>query len=138
METETRERSIRALYFLKRRRLQSKPRLNEEPVLARCKEGEGRRVEARYHAMANKVVEKAKSEGASTILLEDLKNIRQRIKSSRETNGRLSRWSLGKLRFIIKHKARSNGLNVAYINPKGTSSLCPGCRVKLSPGGYRL
>jgi putative transposase len=134
---ETGERTIRTAYFLKRRRLQSKPRLNEKPLLAKYRGRESRRVEDIYHKLANQIFAYAKEAGASAIILEDLKNMRKKSRGSKAINGRLNRWSFRKLQNIIDHKANLAGLNVKYVNAKGTSSLCPTCGGKLSPNGYR-
>ncbi|MGC8850220.1 MAG: RNA-guided endonuclease TnpB family protein, partial [Candidatus Bathyarchaeia archaeon] len=125
-------------YFLKRRRLQSQPRLNEKPLMAKYKGRERRRVVDTYHKVANQIIQKAGGEGASTIVLEKLAHIRRRRKRSRALNGRLNRWGFRKLQSIMEYKARLAGLNVKPVKAEGTSSLCPKCRVKLSPSGYRL
>ena len=134
---KTKERAIRTAYFLKRRRLQSQPRLNENLLMAKYKGRERRRIMDIYHKVANQIIQKARSEGASTIVLEKLTHIRK-CKRSRELNGRLNRWSFRKLQSIIEYKAKIAGLNISFVKAKGTSSLCPRCRVKLSPSGYRL
>jgi putative transposase len=134
---ETGERAIRTAYFLKRRRLQSKPRLNEKPLMVKYKGRERRKVEDIYHKLANQIVDEAKGLKASTIVLEELANIRRRIRRSKAINGRLNRWSFRKLQEIIEYKAKLAGLNVTYVNAKGTSILCPICGGRLSPNGYR-
>ncbi|MDW8023509.1 MAG: transposase [Nitrososphaerota archaeon] len=135
---KTGERTIRTAYFLKRRKLQSKLRLNEKPIMAKYRGREARRVEAIYHKVVNEIIEEAKGHGYSAIVLEDLKHIRKHMRKPRGLNGRLNRWSFRKLQQIIEYKAKFNGLAVVYVNAKGTSSLCPKCRVNLSPSGYRL
>ncbi|MBS7611612.1 transposase [Candidatus Bathyarchaeota archaeon] len=137
VKRETGERAIRTAYFLKRRRLQSKLRLNEKPLMAKYRGRERRRVEAVYHELAKEVIEEAKRQGCSTIILENLKNIRRR-KRSKELNGRLNRWGFRRLQAIIEYKAELAGLTVKPVSAKGTSSLCPKCRVKLSPSGHRM
>ncbi|MCR6668978.1 MAG: transposase, partial [archaeon YNP-WB-040] len=134
---ETGERAIRTAYFLKRRRLQSKPRLNEKHLISKYKGRERRRVEDIYHKLANHIIDEAKELKASTIVLEELTNMRKRTRRSKELNGRLNRWSFRKLQNIIEYKAKLVGLNVKYVNAKGTSTLCPICGEKLSPNGYR-
>ena len=134
---KTGERAIRTAYFLKRRRLQSRPRLNEKPLMAKYRGREYRRVEDIYHKLANQIIDEAKELKASTIVLEELANIRKRIRRSKTINGRLNRWSFRKLQGIMEYKAKHAGLNVIYVNAKGTSSLCPICGGKISPNGYR-
>ncbi len=137
IKLKTKERTIRTAYFLKRRRLQSKPRLNEKPILMKYRGRERRRVEAIYHKAANEIVNEVRHRRASTIILENLKNIRRK-KRSKELNGRLNRWSFRKLQTIVDYKAKLAGINVVYVKAKGTSSLCPTCGVKLSPNGHRM
>ena len=133
----TGERVIRTAYFLKRRRLQSRLRLNEKPLLAKYRDRERRRIEDIYHKVANEMIVVAKKTGTSVVVLEDLRNIRRK-KRSRALNGRLNRWSFRRFQSIMEYKAKLAGLNVKYVDAKGTSSLCPTCGVKLSPNGYRL
>ncbi len=135
---KTGERAIRVAYFLKRRKLQSKPRLNEKPIMAKYRGREERRISTIYHRLANEVVKMAEKRGCSAIILENLKNIRKRSERPRELNGRMNRWGFRKLQTTIEYKAKLAGLNVIYVKAEGTSSLCPRCRVRLSPSGYRL
>jgi putative transposase len=134
---ETKERAIRTAYFLKRRRLQSKPRLNEKPLLAKYRGRERRRIEDIYHKVANEIVAEAIEAGASVVVLESIKNIRRRIRYSKALNGRLNRWGFRRFQKILEYKAKVAGLRVVYVDPRGTSSLCPTCGEKLSPNGYR-
>jgi putative transposase len=135
---KTGERAIRTVYFLKRRKLQSKHRLNEKPLLAKYSGRERRRVEDIYHKIANQIVTAAKEAKASVVVLEKLKNIREKKKRIKAMNGRLNRWSFRRLQNIIEYKARLSGLMVVYLNAKNTSSLCPICGEKISPNGYRM
>jgi putative transposase len=50
----------------------------------------------------------------------------------------LHNWNFRRLQFYIDYKAKLNGLPVEYINPRGTSSLCPICGGRLAPNGHRL
>jgi putative transposase len=134
---KTKERAIRTAYFLKRRKLQSKPRLNEKPLLAKYKGRERRRIEEIYHKVANEIVTRAIEARASVIVLEDIRNIRKRVRYSKALNGRLNRWGFRRFQSILEYKARVVGLRVVYVDPRGTSSLCPICGEKLSPNGYR-
>ena len=136
---ETRERVIRTAYFLKRRKIQSKIRCRrvKAKVLAKYRDRERRRVLDIYHKVTNKIVKVALRMN-SAIALENLKEIRRKINCSKELNGRLHRWSFRKIQQILEYKAKLNGINVIYVNPRKTSSLCPICGRKLSPNGRRL
>jgi putative transposase len=50
----------------------------------------------------------------------------------------LHRWSFRRLQRIIEYKAKLAGLNVVYVDARGTSTLCPICGEKLSPNGHRF
>jgi len=136
---ETRERVIRTAYFLKRRKIQSKIRCRrvKAKVLAKYRDRERSRVLDIYHKVTNKIVKVALRMN-SAIALENLKEIRRKINCSKELNGRLHRWSFRKFQQILEYKAKLNGINVIYVNPRKTSSLCPICGRKLSPNGRRL
>jgi putative transposase len=135
---KTKERAIRTAYFLKRKRIQLRLGSRGEKLIEKYRGREQRRIEDIYHKLADKIVEKAREDNVTTIVLERLKNIRKRIRYSRAVNGRLHRWSFRKLQRIIEYKAKLAGLNVVYVNARGTSSLCPICREKLSPNGHRF
>jgi putative transposase len=134
---ETKERVIRTAYFLKRRKIQSKIRCKrvKAKILAKYRDRERNRVLDIYYKVANEIVALKTN---SAIALENLKEIRTKIKYSKETNGRLHRWSFRKFQQILEYKAKLNGIEVVYVNPHKTSSLCPICGGKLSPNGQRL
>ena len=136
---ETREQVIRTAYFLKRRKIQSKIRCRrvKAKVLAKYRDRERNRILNVYHKTANEII-KIALETSSAIALEDLREIRTRVKYSKEINGRLHRWSFRKFQKILEYKAKLNGIEVVYVTPHRTSSLCPICGRKLSPNGQRL
>jgi|Deesub1362B_J571_1020462.scaffolds.fasta_scaffold08958_2 putative transposase len=135
----TREKVIRTVYFLKRRKIQSKIKVGKtrRKLLVKYSGRERNRILDIYHKAANWIVEEALETG-SAITLENLKNIRKKIKYSKKMNGRLHRWSFRKLQLIIEYKAKLNGVPIIYVNARGTSSLCPICGAKLSPNGHRI
>jgi putative transposase len=160
-QIETGERTIRTTYYLKRKRIWKKLQLGDyvrfgtpipekaKKLLEKYRKRQTRRVLALYHKIADKIIEKAKEMDASAIVMENLKYMekmwrRQKNlknpekKLPRELRGRLNRWSFRKLQSIIEYKAKLAGLNVVYVNPKGTSSTCPICGEKLSPNGHRV
>ena len=136
---ETMEREIRTAYFVKRCKIQKKIKCRraKAKILAKYRNRERNRVLNIYHKVANEIV-KISLKTNSAIALEDLRNIRSKINYSREINGRLHRWSFRKFQQILEYKAKLNGIEVAYVDPRRTSSLCPICGRKLSPNGQRL
>ena len=136
---ETMEREIRTAYFVKRCKIQKKIKCRraKAKILAKYRNRERNRVLNIYHKVANEIV-KISLKTNSAIALEYLRNIRSKINYSREINGRLHRWSFRKFQQILEYKAKLNGIEVAYVDPRRTSSLCPICGRKLSPNGQRL
>jgi len=134
----THEREIRTAYYVKRRKIQKKIRTGKRKIALLRKYGnrERNRIKDLYHKVANKIIEIAKPFGA--IALEDLTHIQKSIKYTKEMNGRLHRWSFRQFQNIIAYKATLNGLEVVYIDPAHTSSLCPRCGEKLSSKGHRI
>jgi transposase len=68
--------------------------------------------------------------------MEDLEVYRE-DKGSKGLNGRLHRWGYRRFQRILECKARLHGLNVKYIDPSYTSSMCPVCGGELDPSPNR-
>ena len=64
----------------------------------------------------------------------------RRIRALGELNGRIHRWSYKRFQQILEYQAKLHGLNVKYVEPAYTSSLCPICgdELKESSNGRRL
>jgi len=74
----------------------------------------------------------------SVIILEDLDELRENSKKSREFNKKLGLWFYRRIQFCIEYEARERNLEVVKINPRGTSSKCPRCSGKLVECGHRV
>jgi len=139
---ETNEGIIRTRYFLKRRRIQSKIRGRglRARLLGKYRGRKWRRIREIYYKVAKEVIGKAREVGATVIVMEDLKRLNEEDKGSRELNGRIHRWSYRRFQQILEYQAKFHGLNVKYVEPAYTSSLCPICGDELeeSSNGRRL
>jgi putative transposase len=156
----TDEGIIRTRYLMKRKRIQEAFQLGDytrfrtpypkkaQELLKKYRKRQTKRILQLYHRLANRIVERAIREGVSVIVLENLKNMEKvwrreknlkdpKKKLPKALRGRLNRWSFRKFQNIIEYKARLAGINVVYVNPKGTSSICPICGGKLIPNGGR-
>jgi putative transposase len=138
---ETSEGIIRTCYFLKRRRIQTKVRGRDlrARLLGKYKGREWRRIKEIYYKAVKRIIDKAKEIGATVIVMEDL-DLHERDLGSRELNGRIHRWSYSRFQRILEYQAKLHGLNVKYVDPAYTSSLCPICGDELedSSNGRRL
>lgn len=139
---ETDEGIIRTRYFLKHRRIQSKIRGKElqRKLLGKYRGRERHRVREIYYRVAKEIINKAGEVGATVIVMEDLKHLNEEDKGSKELNGRIHRWSYRRFQQILEYQTKLHGLNVKYVDPAYTSSLCPVCggELKESSNGRRL
>jgi putative transposase len=138
---ETNEGIIRTRYFLKRRRIQTKIRGRglRARLLEKYKGREQCRIKEIYYRAAKEIISKAKEVGATVIVMEDLE-VYKEDKDSKELNGRIHRWGYRRFQRILEYQAKLHGLNVKYVDPAYTSSLCPVCgdELDLSSNGHRL
>jgi putative transposase len=74
----------------------------------------------------------------SVVVLEDLEKLRENGKKNRRFNKRLGLWFYRRVRFCVEYEARERNLEVVKVDPRGTSSKCPGCGGRLVEDGYRV
>jgi putative transposase len=69
-----------------------------------------------------------------------LERLNEEDAGSKELNGRIHKWSYRRFQQILEYQAKLHGLNVKYVDPAYTSSLCPVCggELDLSSNGRRL
>ena len=79
------------------------------------------------HKLSKQIVQEAIEQKAGVIVLEDLTNIRKRIKAGKRMRTRLHRWGFRQLQTFIEYKAESKGLSVLYVNPAYSSQTCSVC-----------
>ncbi|MBM7845521.1 IS605 OrfB family transposase [Herpetosiphon giganteus] len=91
-----------------------------------------RRKQARFrrdcdHVVSKQIVQSV--EAGSTIVVENLTNIRKRIKGKRRTatKRRLHSWSFAQLLAFIVYKAQERGSTVVAVDPRHTSQMCSCC-----------
>jgi putative transposase len=74
----------------------------------------------------------------SVIVLEDLEKLRENNKKDKRFNKRLGLWSYRRIQFCVEYEAGERNLEVAKVNPRGTSSKCPRCGKKLAENKHRV
>jgi IS605 OrfB family transposase len=79
------------------------------------------------HVLSKQIVHL--SEKGATIALENLTDIRSRVRAKRrtETKRRLHGWSFAQLRAFIEYKAEEWGCTVVGVDPRHTSQRCSRC-----------
>ena len=121
-------RHKRDKFLARRRKLQS----NGSPSAMRCFKRisgrEHRHVQETNHIVSKAIVEEASQFGARIIVLEDLTNIRKRIKGNKRMRSRLHRWGWKELQMFVEYKAQARGIKVLHVNPAYSSQKCSLCR----------
>lgn len=120
-------RHERDKFLDKRRKLQSNGSESAKQLLKKISGKEARRMKHINHNVSKAVVQEAIKNKAGVIVLEDLKNIRKRIKGGLRMRTRLHRWSFYQLQMMIQYKAENLGIPVKYVNPAYSSQLCSQC-----------
>ncbi|MDE3055890.1 MAG: IS200/IS605 family accessory protein TnpB-related protein [Verrucomicrobiota bacterium] len=120
-------RAQRDQFLGMRGRLQSNGSQSAKRRLRDISGQERRHVKHVNHCIAKQIVLEAQRNGCSKIVMEDLKNIRERIKTGKKLRSRLHRWSFDQLRQFVEYKANAFGIAVQYISPEYTSMTCSHC-----------
>jgi IS605 OrfB family transposase len=110
-----------------RRRLQSNGSQSARQTLGQVSGRERRRVKHINHEVSKGIVAEARRMGAAKIVMENLINIRERIRAGRRVRTRLHRWAFRQLQSFVEYKARAVGILVEYVNPAYTSQTCSAC-----------
>jgi putative transposase len=110
-----------------RRRLQSNGSQSARQTLRQVSGRERRRVTHINHETSKGIVAEARRIGAAKIIMEDLIDIRARIRAGRRMRARLHRWAFRQLQGFVEYKARAVGITVEYVNPAYTSQRCSAC-----------
>jgi putative transposase len=110
-----------------RKRLQSNGSQPAKKRLRQISGREKRHVRHVNHCVSKEIILEAKRNGCTRIVLEDLKNIRLRIRANKRIRTRLHRWAFDQLRQFVEYKAEAEGIEVAYVHPAYTSLTCSHC-----------
>ena len=120
-------RHERDKFLYRRRKLQSNGSHSAKRCLKKISGRERRHVKETNHIVSKAIIEEAVQCGAKAIVLEDLTNIRKRIKGNKRLRSRLHRWSWYELQQFVEYKAQAKGIEVFYLNPAYTSQNCSIC-----------
>lgn len=78
------------------------------------------------HVLSKRILEDI--EPGTVIVVENLTNIRKRVKARRgEAKRRLHSWSFAQLKAFLEYKAEAKGCRVKAIDPRHTSQRCSRC-----------
>lgn len=120
-------RHKRDKFLARRRKLQSNGSRSAKRCLKRISGRERRHVKETNHIISKAIIEEAVKYESRAIILEDLTNIRKRIKGNKRLRSRLHRWSWYELQQFLEYKAQAIGIATKYVNPAYTSQTCSIC-----------
>ena len=91
------------------------------------------------HKITSRFVSACKAKKAETIVIGDIKHIRQSIDYGPKANQKLHQWSFGEFTRMITYKAKAVGIKVDSQDERYTSQTCPSCghRKKSSKRTYK-
>ncbi len=120
-------RAIEGRYLRLRRALQKAGTKSAKRHLRRMRHRQARFRRDCDHVLSKQIVQSATP--GSTIVLENLTDIRRRVRAKRHTEQkrRLHGWSFAKLKSFITYKAEAWGCTVAVVDPRHTSQRCSRC-----------
>ena len=80
------------------------------------------------HKITSRFVSTCRERKIETIVIGDIKNIRQSINYGKKANQKLHQWAFSKFQHMITYKAKAVGINVEIEDEAYTSQTCPSCR----------
>jgi IS605 OrfB family transposase len=110
-----------------RRRLQPNGSKSNKQKLKEISGKEARHVKHVNHKVANQIISEAVKSDASVIAMENLTNIRQRIKAGKRVHARLHRRAWYQLQQSVEYKSTAVGIQVIFVNPAYSSKTCNAC-----------
>ena len=120
-------KAIEGRLFKLKRALQKKGTKSAKRHLKRVRHKQARFRRNADHILSKQIVGSVELGG--TLVLENLKDIRKRVKLRRksETRRRIHSWSVAQLKGFIGYKAEERGCRVVAVDPRHTSQACSRC-----------
>ena len=85
------------------------------------------------HKITSRFVSTCRERKIETIVIGDIKHIRQSIQYGKKRNEKLHQWAFSKIRDMITYKAKAVGINIDTQDEAYTSQTCPSCRNRKKP-----
>src|SRR5262249_4542408 len=120
-------KAIEGRLFDLKRALQKKGTRSAKRHLKRVRHRQRRFHRDCDHILSKQIVQSV--EPGATIVVENLKDIRKRMKAKRrtKTKRRMHSWSFAQLKSFIGYKAEGRGCTVVAVDPRHTSQTCSCC-----------
>ena len=80
------------------------------------------------HVLSKRIVESVES--GHIVSLEDLTDIRKRVKGRKKQRRTIHAWSFARLKSYIEYKGDLKGVHITFVDPRYTSQTCSKCQHK--------
>lgn len=87
------------------------------------------------HKQSSHLVSALFISGVQTVVIGDIRDIRDSIKYGKKVNQKLHSWSFGKYRWMVEYKAKKLGMKVVLQDEAYSSQTCPACGKRHKPLG---
>jgi len=111
--------------FRQRRALQAKGTRSAKRHLKRLRRRENRFRRDVNHRVSKRLVESLPP--GSTLALEDLTDIRERVRARRKARRELHNWPFAQFQQFVEYKAAGRGIRVVYVDARYSSQGCSRC-----------
>ncbi|MHA2251326.1 MAG: RNA-guided endonuclease InsQ/TnpB family protein [Candidatus Kariarchaeaceae archaeon] len=118
-------REVKRRYFRLRHTLQKKGTRSAKRKLQKTRERERRFQKDVNHCTSKKLV--GRSQNNSTIVFEDLKDIRASMRGQKRMNREFHSWPFFQLEEFVRYKAKEKGIIFKEVDPRYTSQKCSRC-----------
>ena len=85
------------------------------------------------HKITSRFVSDCQRAKADTIVIGDLKGIRDRAKFGKLCNQKIHQWAFARIASMIEYKAALAGIKVEFMDESYTSQTCPNCGIRHKP-----
>ena len=87
------------------------------------------------HKQTTKLVSTLHQDGVKTVVIGDVRDIRQGLDYGAKTNQKIHQWLFGRTRWMVSYKAERLGMDVVLQEEAYTSQTCPSCGKHNKPNG---
>lgn len=88
-----------------------------------------------HHKQTSRLVQTLRKRGVGTLVIGDVRDIRQDLDYGKKTNQKLHQWTCGKTREMLAYKSERSGMAYELQEESYTSQTCPACGHRHKPKG---
>jgi putative transposase len=88
-----------------------------------------------HHKQTTRLVRTLRERGVGTVVIGDVKDIRDGLDYGKKTNQKLHQWTCGESRRMIEYKSERLGMACVLQEESYTSQTCPACGFRHKPKG---